>query len=76
MLTVGQLRDLLEGLEDEAPVRVLLVGPEDGQKLLDAAEALPDDEGLHIKTPSAIPAVQAHETDDGGVLVFAFSQEE
>jgi hypothetical protein len=76
MLTVKQLRDLLEGLKDEAPIRVALVRAEDGQKLLDAAEALPNDESLNVRMPSALPAVQAVESDDGGVLVLAFSHEE
>jgi hypothetical protein len=73
MLTVKQLRMLLQDMEDQVPVRVALVSAEDGQKLLEAAAAHPNDESIHIKVASAFPAVAAFESDDGGVLVLAFS---
>jgi hypothetical protein len=76
MLTVKKLRELLEGLDDEAPVRVAVVGAEDGHKLLAAAAAHQNDEGLNIRVPSPLQGVEAYQADDGGVVIFAVSQEE
>ncbi len=75
MLTVKQLRILLEDLEDGTPVRVALVGAEDDRKLLEGASAHPNDESINIKVPAALPAVAAVESEDGGVLVLAYSPE-
>ena len=74
MLTAKGLRDVLEGLEDDAPVVVALVGAEDGQRLLDAAMAHQEDDGIDIKVPMPLKAVAAYEADDGKVLIFAVSQ--
>jgi hypothetical protein len=76
MLTVEQLRNLLNGLDGAAPVRVALVGAEDGHKLLDAVGAHAGDEGVYVKVPSALQAVQAFEADDGSAVIFAFSPED
>ena len=76
MLTVKKLRHLLEGLEDDAPVRVAVVGAEDGHKLLAAAEAHQEGEGMNIRVPAPLKGVEAYQADDGSVLIFAVSQEE
>ena len=76
MLTVKKLRDLLEGLEDDAPVRVAVVGAEDGHKLLTEAEAHQEGEGMNIRVPSPLQGVEAYQADDGSVVTFAVSQEE
>jgi hypothetical protein len=76
MLTVKKLRHLLEGLEDDAPVRVAVVGAEDGHKLLAAAEAHQEGEGMNIRVPSPLLGVEAYQADDGSVVIFAVSQEE
>ena len=76
MLTVKKLRDLLDGLEDDAPVRVAVVGAEDGRKLLAAAEVHQEGEGLNIRVPSPLLGVEAYQADDGSVVIFAVSQEE
>ena len=75
MLTVKRLRELLEGLEEEAPVLVAVVGAEDGHKLLAAAAAQQKDEGLNIRVPSPLQGVEAYQADDGSVVIFAVSQE-
>ena len=76
MLTVKKLRELLEGLEEEAPVLVAVVGAEDGHKLLAAAAAHQKDEGLNIRVPSPLQGVEAYQADDGSVVIFAVSQDE
>ena len=76
MLTVKKLRDLLGGLEDDAPVRVAVVGAEDGHNLLAAAEAHQKGEGLNIRVPSPLQGVEAYEADDGSVVIFAVSQDD
>ena len=75
MLTVKKLRELLQGLEEEAPVLVAVVGAEDGHKLLAAAAAHQKDEGINIRVPSPLRGVEAYQADDGSVLIFAFSRE-
>ena len=74
MLTAKKLREVLEGLEDDAPVLVALVGAEDGQRLLDAAVAHQEDEGIDVKVPVPLQAVEAFQADDGSVVIFAVSQ--
>jgi hypothetical protein len=76
MLTVKKLRHLLEGLEDDAPVRVAVVGAEDARKLLAAAEAHEGGEGLNIRVPSPLLGVEAYQADDGSIVIFAVAQEE
>ena len=76
MLTVKKLRHLLEGLEEDAPVRVAVVGAEDAHKLLAAAEAHEGEEGLNVRVPSPLQGVEAYQADDGSVVIFAVSQEE
>jgi hypothetical protein len=76
MLTVKKLRHLLEGLEDDAPVRVAVVGAEGGRKLLAVAEAHQEEEGLNIRVPSPLLGVEAYQADDGSVVIFAVSQED
>jgi hypothetical protein len=76
MLTVKKLRDLLEGLEDDAPVWVAVVGAEDGHKLLAAAEKHQEGERLNVRVPAPLKGVEAYQADDGSVLIFAVSQEE
>ena len=76
MLTAKGLRDVLEGLEDDAPVVVAVVGAEEGQRLLDAAMAHQEDDGIDIKVPMPLKAVAAYEAGDGTVLIFAVSQDD
>jgi hypothetical protein len=76
MLTVKKLRELLEGLEEEAPVLVAVVGAADGHKLLAAAAAHQKDEGFNIRVPSPLQGVEAYQADYGSVVIFAVSQEE
>jgi hypothetical protein len=76
MLLVKKLRHLLEGLEDDAPVRVAVIGAADGHKLLAAAEAHQGDEGINIRVPSPLQCVEAYQADDGSIVIFAVSLEE
>jgi hypothetical protein len=76
MLTVKKLRDLLEGLEDDSTVLVAVVGVKDGHKLLAAAEAPQEGEGVNISVPSPLQGVEAYQADHWSVVIFAVSQDD
>jgi hypothetical protein len=66
-LTVKGLREALEGLADDGVVRVAVLTVKDAYRLKQYADT---HEGVaNIRLPSAMPAVVAHQTAEGGLVI-------
>jgi hypothetical protein len=74
-MTVKELRDLLEEVDDEQPVLACLCGLDDAAKLFEAAEANDEGELMHVRVPSPLQVAGGFQNDEGGVMLFVYSPE-
>jgi hypothetical protein len=74
-VTVKEVRDLLDGLDDEQPVLACLCTLDDAAKLSEAAEAYEQGERVHIRVPSPRHVALGLQNDEGGVILFVYSTE-